>query len=188
MSRYLTQFISPTTTYAIGGSILGLFALEHLCSVSKFWYLQPSVGLKWLSGWSMWSFQRLGRGWAWFYVYLDIVWSRLLRFLQLNKLWDSACNILVPTFEIATSPWYLVVGFYNVTIDYAKPYAVPLGLSATSGIAWWATQHYNLSLWWLGGVPVTSVTLGWLFRAIASPKSDAPAVVRYAKPRSPARK
>jgi hypothetical protein len=150
----------------IGVGIFGIFLLEHVGTITNTWWIKPSVPLEWMNGWAKWIWKQIGRAWASFYIYFDFYWTKLMKFLQLEQFWKSASNVVVPTFGILFSPFQLISGFYNVTVEYAKPHVVPIGLSLTALTGWYLIHRFGFNLYWFIGMATSLPVIGWLLARI----------------------
>jgi hypothetical protein len=127
------EFVSSLWVKYTGAAVGTLFVFEHIGRMSKTRWLRPSVPITWTAVHSREMFFGAGRALGWAFVWLDRIWCRIIIYIGLTELLNTAWSLLRPLWELLISPWHLLRGYGEVASSYVKPYAVHIGLVLVVG-------------------------------------------------------
>lgn len=100
------------------GIALGMIVLEHGAKVYQLKY-RPSVGLTYLGDKAIILFTDIGK------IFAKI--SSFYTWVNLEDLWQTLQELFVPLIRLLSSPFYTIVGYMSIMVEYKYPMLIGLG-------------------------------------------------------------
>ncbi len=126
--------------------LLSIFIWEHVARTSGSQF-KPSVGITFVSETSKSMFYKIG-------VFLSKI-SSFLTYIKLGELFQTAHDLLKPTFELLGSPLQTLEGYWETALTYKYPIIVALGSVTLVGLLYCLWYYFGYAVPFLHFWPLT---------------------------------